>query len=182
MKYYLIYFLNYKDNDAITLKDSYQCRDDALKNVERNAIEYIKELQGKQQADICKQEKTPEKILSDTSLKERLYIRKENECIILYEKLTVVIPGTVWNSSSLKIKKIGKFYITEYNFDDSIFRCTCMLTQKSVPKFVKPETKLSFVDELVNLGGKFNLKPVNKKSGMTTKASFNELCQDITNF
>ena len=196
MKYYLIYLLNYKESDSVILKDSYIDRGDALNSLERNAIEYIKELQGKQQADICKQEKTCADILADTNLKEGLYFRKDGESIILYEKITIVKPGTIWNSSSLKLNKVGKFYITEYNFDDSIFRCNCMLTQKSVPRTVKPEASLSFIDELKNMNGKFNLKPtknsrlskkVTKVQNVTKgqnviKGSFDDICDTVTNF
>jgi parvulin-like peptidyl-prolyl isomerase len=65
MKYYLVYLLNYKENDTVTLKDSYQNKDDALKSLERNAVEYIRDLQGKQQAEICKQDKKPKDILKE---------------------------------------------------------------------------------------------------------------------
>jgi hypothetical protein len=60
-----------------------------------------------------------------------------------------------------------------------------MLTQKSVPRTVKPEASLSFIDELKNLNGKFNLKQTkNSRLSKTkgTKGSFNELCDTVTNF
>lgn len=188
MKYYLVYLLNYKDGDTVILKDSYQDRDDALKSLERTGVEYIKELQGKQQAEICKQDKTVDEILADTKLKEGMYLRKEDTSIILYEKITVFIAGALWGKSkSLQVNKIGKFFITEYNFDDSIFRCTCMTQRASVPKFVRPEATLSFVDELKSLveknDGKFNLRPV--KARMTLPKEKKRLIKEfseITNF
>ena len=187
MKYYLVYLLNYKDNDAVILKDSYVGKEDAMKSLERHAVEYIKELQGKQQADICKQEKTSQEILMDINLKEGMYYRNEDSVIILYEKCVILEPGAVWGVKKNKmIKKIGKFYITEYNFDDSIFRCNCMLEKReSAPKIVKPPITFSFLDEFKTISekneGKFQLKPVKTKLAGKTQ-SFVELCQEITNF
>jgi len=187
MKYYLVYLLNYKDNDAVILKEAYYEKDDAAKSLERHATEYIKELQGKQQADICKQEKTSQEILLDITMKEGMYYRIEDSVIVLYEKCVLLEPGAVWGLRKNKvINKIGKFYITEYNFDDSIFRCSCMLEQKaSAPKFKKPAITLSFLDELRNLSenndGKIKLKPVKARVVKDT-TSFVELCHEITNF
>lgn len=186
MKYYMVYLLNYKENDSVTLKDSYSAECDAKNSLERNAIEYIKELQGKQQADICKQDKPPREILKDVTLKEGMYIVKEVDTIVLYEKITVVVPGTVWNSNSLKINKVGKFYVTEFNFDDSIFRCTCMLSKPSTVKYTKPTISLSFVDELKNLNGNFGLKPPKKRSRTIMKQEkpkdmMAELCYELEN-
>ncbi|ARF10082.1 hypothetical protein Indivirus_12_10 [Indivirus ILV1] len=185
MKYYLVYLLNYKEFDSVVLKDMYRERDDAIKSLERNAINYIKELQGKQQADICKQDKAVEEILADSKLKEGLYIIKDGDAVILYEKTTVVKVGNLWNSRSLKMIKAGKFYITEYNFDESLFQCNRIVSQISSVKFDKPKSELSFIDELKSLNGKFNLKPIknSKISGtITTKTSFSELCDTVNNF
>lgn len=185
MKYYMVYLLNYKDSDSVVLKDSYRERNDAIHSLERTAIEHIKELQGKQQADICKQDKTPEEILADVQLREGLYIRKDGDSILLYEKKTVVKVGNFWNSNSLKILKVGKFYITEYNFDEAMFRCNNSITRSPTIKYEKPTGTLSFIDELKSLNGKFNLKSTknSKITGyITTKSSFGNLCDDISNF
>lgn len=179
MKYYLVYLLNYKESDSVTIKDSYHNKEDAIHSLERNATEYIRELQGKQQADICKQDKPTDEILSDIKLREGLYIKKEGDSVIIYEKTTVTKIGTVWNSSYLKMVKVGKFYVTEYNFDDTLFRCNCITTTYTPPKTVKPNGNWGFLDELKGLDGKFNLKPVIKSKKITTKTSFNNLCSDI---
>src|SRR3972149_7695119 len=116
MRYYLIYFLDYKKNDLVNIKDVYITKEDAINNLERIAIEYVKELQGKQQADICKQDTTPEQLLADKAMKEGLYIRKTDDYIVLYSKTTIIIPGTIWgNSNKLQVQKVGQFNITEYN-------------------------------------------------------------------
>ena len=51
MKYYLVYLLDYKNGDSIDIKDSYRTKEDAVNSLEKIAIEYVKELQGKQQVN-----------------------------------------------------------------------------------------------------------------------------------
>jgi hypothetical protein len=127
MKYYLIYFLDYKKNDTIIIKDVYMTREDAMSNLERVTIEYIKDLQGKQQVDMCKEHegKTPDQLLANKSIKEGLYIRKIDDHILLYQKVTMTVSGMLWNYNKLRVQKIGQFYVTEYNFDDILFKCPC---------------------------------------------------------
>jgi hypothetical protein len=186
MKFYLVYLLNYKDNDTITLKASYQAKTDAINSLERTAIDYIKELQGNQQAAICKQENTPREILKDQTLKDGLYIIVEGAAIILYEKITVVAPGTLWNSNSLKINKVGKFYVTDFNFDDSIFRCSCMTARASTStrKYTKPSIRLSFMDEFKLLDSTLGLKPLRKRKRVSSKhkTEMDKICNEIQNF
>lgn len=156
MKYYLVCFIDHTKDDTIIVKDSYQTKEDAINSLERAALEYVKEFQGKQQADRCKTEKTPEQILYDTTLKEGMYIRKLEEKVYLYEKVNVVIPSRLlWNSYELKVNKIGLFNISEYNFDDSIFRCGCMLERAKTKSTVikSPEKQFSFLNELAGLMG-----------------------------
>ena len=173
MRYHLIYFIDYKKNDVVSIKDQYSDKNDANKNIERIAIEYVKEMQGKQQAEICKQDKTPEQIQLDATLKEGMYIKKSDDSIILYEKITVVQPGFVFNSNIMKVNKIGLFGLNEYNFDESmITRCSCSSQRKPIPINKKSTHggNQALVDELRKLigdtKGKFKLKPVNnhKKS------------------
>jgi len=118
MRYYIIYFLDYKKNNVITIKEMYLAKEDAYNNLERVAIDYIRDLQGKQQAEICKQDKTPEQLLVDKTIKEGIYFKKQDEQITIYEKITIVLPGRVWNSNDLKVNKIGQFNVTEYNIGD----------------------------------------------------------------
>jgi len=157
MKYYLICFIDHYKDDVISVKDSYKTKEDAFNSLERVALEYVKEFQGKQQADKCKTEKTPEQMLVDSTFKEGMYIRKLEDKIYLYEKVNVLIPSKfLWNSYELKVNKIGLFNVSEYNFDDSIFRCGCMLERaKSKPSVAKPVgEQLSFLDELKQLMNK----------------------------
>lgn len=123
MKYHFICFLDYRIEGAIDIKDCYREKEEALNNLERIAIDYVKELQGKQQAEKCKTDKTPEELLVDVTCKEGLYITTVNNTVILYEKTNNILPGRLFGySSDLKVNKIGLFTISEYNFDDSIFR------------------------------------------------------------
>ena len=153
MKYYIIYFIDHKNCDNVIIKELYRSKEDAVLNVEKVAIEYIRNLQGKQQADICKQQKSPQDILNDVNLKEGFYILVDNSVVTLYEKISGVIPGKIWNSYELQINKIGLFNYTEYNFDDLLFRsiCTCSMgiNKRKINQLPKSTFKrLTFVDEL----------------------------------
>lgn len=168
MRFGIICFLDHKKNDSIIIKNMYKTKEDAFNNLERVAIEYIKELQGKQQAEVCKQDKTPEKLLADVSIKEGMYIKKVEEHILLYEKTTVIIPGKIWNSNSLQVNKIGQFSVTEYNFDDVLFKCDCLLEKRGTEKITINRNALdkhyNFLDELktkMEFGILSNLRPVN---------------------
>lgn len=87
MIYFIIYFLDYTQNYQIKPLANYKTKEESQFQFESIILNYIKELQGQQQADICKQyNKTPEIILSDTNLKEGNYLVKSDEKIHLYEK------------------------------------------------------------------------------------------------
>lgn len=172
MRYYIIYFLDYKKNNAISIKDMYLAKEDAYNNLERVAIDYIRDLQGKQQAEICKQDKTPEQLLVDKTIKEGMYIKKQDELITVYEKITIVLPGRIWNSNDLQVNKIGQISVTEYNFDDIMFKCDCnfKIERKQsieVPLILNNKTTIrpayNYLDELkMKLeSGMIKLKPVN---------------------
>lgn len=121
MKYYLIYFLDYKKNDSITIKENhYLTKEDATNNVERIALEYVKEMQGKQQADICKQTKSLDEICNSIDIKNGMYIFKSNDNVILYEKTNLILEGKIWNSQTSVMDKLGMFSVTDIEIDDNI--------------------------------------------------------------
>lgn len=124
MKYYIICFLDYTKDDLIQVKNLYHTKEDAINNTERVAIEYIKEMQGKQQADICKQEKTIDEILNNNKLKEGMYIIKSNNNVILYEKVNITLPGRLWSSLQMEMNKIGLFTVSDLNDDNENNNCT----------------------------------------------------------
>jgi len=118
MKRYFIFYLDYKNNDKVILKESHSTTQDAQCNLEFVALDHIKKYQGEQQVLICKQyEKSPDQILNDSILKEGMYVRRENDKLVLYEKVNELIPGTFWNSYILKVNKIGIFDIASYEIE-----------------------------------------------------------------
>ncbi len=166
MTHNLIYFLDNKKNDLISIKDTYVNKNDAIANLEKIAIEYVKKIEGEKQADICKQELTSSQIAEDVNLRIGLYIIKNNDTIFLYEKITHVIPGSIWNGYKNTVEKIGVFGIIEYKIDDVMTQCSCSIQKKtqikSAPKINNEPIGPNFLDELKrminNTEGKFNLK------------------------
>ncbi len=166
MSHHIIYFLDHKKDNSITIADSYKSLTDAQINLEKSAIDYIKKLEGEKQANICKQDKTPEQITADSTLREGLYIRKQDNTFILYEKFTKIIPGYLRNGSELLTTPIGSFGITQYKFDHLMTQCSCTI---SAPKSTSTQLKSlpSFINELQQLfkdnNGKFALKHIESK-------------------
>ncbi len=168
MTHNLIYFLDNKKSDLISIKDTYVNKNDAIANLEKIAIEYIKKIEGEKQADICKQDLTTNQIANDANLRNGLYIIKNNDTIILYEKLTHVSPGTIWNGYKNTVEKIGVFGIIEYKIDDIMTQCSCTIQKKiqirSGPKINNEPNGPNFLDELKkiinNTEGKFNLRSI----------------------
>lgn len=164
MIHYLIYFSDNKKNDHIMIKDTYKNKNDAIINVEKIAFEYVKKIEGEKQMNVCKQEKTPEQILDDPTLRNGLYIIKTNNVVSLYEKYTQTIPGTIWNGYKNVIDKIGIFGMIEYKIDDTLVRCACSISPpihngQKTPIEIK---SVNFLDELNKVigdtNGKFNLR------------------------
>jgi hypothetical protein len=164
MFHYLIYFLDNKKNDLITIRETYKNKNDAIINIEKIALDYIKNIEGEKQLQICKQDKTPDQIVNDINLRNGLYIIKHNNIVTLYEKTTQIIQGTIWNGYKNGIEKIGIFGMIEYKIDDNLIRCVCN-EPKRVIKEIKTISDVKsggFLDELKKIindtDGKFNLK------------------------
>lgn len=172
MKYYIVYFLDHKNNNNVTITELYKSKDDAINSVENVAIKHIKKLQGKQQVEICKQGKTLDEIKFNQDIKEGLYILQNGEKTILYEKVILKNQGYVWNSAQTVVNEIGMFWITEYNFDEALFKCNCAkIPPPPKPQIPKNETNVPnkpvaqgflFLDQLRNLhqNGGPKLKPI----------------------
>src|SRR5690349_11367577 len=106
MKYHIIYFLDAQNN--VSLKEDYKTLNDAINSLEKVATEHIREQQGKQQVQLCRQyDKTSAQLLADPTIREGLYLIKDGTCIHLYEKKNTIIPGTIWNSYEMKIFQVG---------------------------------------------------------------------------
>lgn len=155
MKYYIICYIDYKNKDLISIKDQYLNKNDAINNLERIAIEFIKECEGKHQANKCKVDKDPTSFVSDMAYKEGMYIRCMDETIVVYEKVSTMSNGIMWNSRETKVNKIGLFTISEWNIDDALFRCNCPRVEnvtKIIPVNLSNE-KGTYMDELRKLIG-----------------------------
>ena len=165
MKYHLIYFLDHIDDNKVIIKDYYTSKDDALNALEKIAIDFIKEQQGKQQTSICKQyDKSIEDIQKDTSIKEGLYLKKHNDSIVLYEKKNILTPGTIWNSFNLQVYKIGTFYTTDINIELTASMCSCNVASQKTTVKQKNEIVYTFLDEFKTLlsTNSIKLKPILK--------------------
>lgn len=185
MKYFLIYYLDYTENDKISIKEEYMTKEDATNNLESVAVGHVKEMQGKQQSEICRQfDKSPDDILKNTSLKEGMYIVKSGDAFLLYEKTSVVISGRIWSSQGLKINKLGMFNFTEYNFDESNFRLSGSIVMENNKTTQKQHQNINngpdYVSELKKIikqnKGQIKLKPVKSSKGVLDELlnKFNE--------
>lgn len=171
MIHYLIYFLDNTKNNAITIKNTYKNRNDAIINIEKIAFDYVRELEGEKQARRCKQEKTPDQILNDITLKDGLYIIKNGDTINLHEKTSQLIQGRVWNGHQNDIIQIGVFGMIEYKNVESLmtkrYNDETKIIANEHQQLSGPLPKCTgFLDELKKIinetDGKFNLK-VNQK-------------------
>lgn len=173
MKYFLICFIDYKKDDIVTIKDSYMTKNDATNRMKKIAVDHIKKYQGKQQAKLCDIGLSPELILSDNSVKNGMYIYVQSDNKIqLYEKVSVSLPGTLWNYNDVKVNKIGVFVISEYHLDDQTEKCNCMRKTsdnhniKNNIETTENVNNFTYIDELRQLFSsndlRTKLKPVNK--------------------
>jgi len=130
---YIIYYIDCKTIGKVIHKITYHSKENAINNLEKHALEFIRELEGSKQASVAFQnEKTPDQITSDVSLKEGLYLKKENEFIIVYEKNNITINGW-WNSYEKKTEKIGVFGIMSFDVEEEV----STVYQRPVTAYVK---------------------------------------------
>lgn len=159
MKYFLVYFLDYKNQEEVSIKQQYKTKEDAENSLEQVAVDFIKELQGRQQAEICKQyEKSVENIQNDSKLGKGLYIKKENKNITLYEKEEVSMSGYLYGLyNTTAVNKLGSYGVTEVNLDVSEFKCSCNLPKISTTlNSLKNEKCQNYISELSNVIGGSN--------------------------
>lgn len=158
---YVIYFLNYKDSDSVIFHESYKCHNDARKNLETVAMNYIKREEGDKQMSICKQNKSIIEITQDSSLRLGSYIVVFNDKVFVYEKIIKIVSGYFYNSEKYETIKVGKFGISE---------CIVPCVTNNVPTKSSPPPKSTtiinktFIDELKDMmnDGGMKLKPINK--------------------
>ena len=136
MKYFQVHFIDLH-NYQVQIKQCFTNRDEAMANLENIAVDYIKELQGKQQADICKQYETPIEKLAE--LDKGLYLHKDGNNLIMYEKNEQVTSGLFSYYHVPKVEKIGLFGIAEFEIET---------TQNISVKKINHTEKHGFISEL----------------------------------
>jgi len=172
MKQYIIYFIDYKNNDMVTLKASFTNKDLANDNLETQALQYITELQGKEQREICKQNKTAEELLADLTIKDGLYVKTVNDQIVVYKKFTETTLGWVKNTYETKCIKMGVFGLTELDLSDTpMSKCTNIppppsQKQKIVIKPQKPKSTSSSLDKNMNLVDELRTRQTSARMGL----------------
>lgn len=169
MYYYLVYFLNYKNldknMDELVCRAILNSRKEAIQFLSQYAIEYIQEYQGKQQAEICIQyDKTMDEIANDPKLKEGYYLGKNNDTIILYEKVQHKIAGTLWNSYEIRVNKVGAFNVAEIEIStmDNTKPIILPPTPLNSTSSKNYQSSYTYLDELKTLfdSKSFGLKPI----------------------
>ncbi len=154
MRYHVVYFLNFQSQKPSFYK-YYDDEKKAQSMLDSIALEYVKNEQGKQQADIAFQPtKTVAEIQSDSTLKEGLYLKVENQTVVVYEKINVKLPGYLYSSYETKMNKLGKFDVTDIDLD---IPKDCTISVK-VPRIDRSYT---YIDEL-----KQRLSQVHNKFGL----------------
>jgi len=155
MKYYIVNLVEIgvdKRPFKISGLKSYRLKEAAEKNLQEIALNYIIEKDGKQQGDIAIQDKIIDEIKFDESLRDGLYIIK-NECNLhLYAKKKVKQEGYIYNSYETIINEIGIFMISEVNVDvpEQSYKCSCHLVLSSHKK-LPMEQHMPFVNEINDL-------------------------------
>lgn len=168
MKFYAIFFLNLKDNKLIFCNF---CESESIEELKNAAIDYVRQKQGDQQAEITFQDqKKIEYIKNNDNLKEGLYLLPEKDYINLYEKEKCKLSGYIYDSYYTKITKVGQFFLTSLYIELKQY-CKCECQKKLVNYKNIRKTNYPFIEELKKLleNGKhnnFGLRPlhVSKKN------------------
>lgn len=168
MKLSVVYYLDYQNNDNIIVKKSFKNKKNATEEIEKIALEFIKDQQGSQQLEKCKQyEKTSDEIQQDVNLSDGLYLIKSGDDFVVLNKKKNVDSGILWNSTTVILNKIGVFKTTEFdlNFDlesylKKEFDSTNQNKLKPANNFV--QKNYTFLNELIDdfISGKKKLNPI----------------------
>lgn len=119
MKYFVIYYINFT-NFKVKLENSYSSQEEANENLLSTSLNFIKEEQGKQQADIALQNDKSEADLLSGNFREGMYIKSNissekitDFTVNVYNKIKEIVSGTFYNSWEMKLNKIGMFGVSE---------------------------------------------------------------------
>lgn len=180
MKYFVIYYIDFT-NFKVKLKNSYATQEEANENLLSTALDFVREEQGKQQADIALQNSKSEKDLLTENFKEGMYIKSssDNEVITsvtVYNKIKEIVSGTFYNSWEMKLNKIGTFGVSEVELNIPSPLPPILpsgIIQPAIPKRVNTVNNVScYIDELKNKlkSGNFGLRPASRRDEAVLKA------------
>ena len=189
MKAFIIYYID--NGMKMVQKDIYFCKELALNELDTVALDHVKQLEGQKQVAVAVQYgKSTSDIVLNKELKDGLYLRKEQDSVILYEKKDVVDTGIIFNGIKKDLVKIGSFGVIDIDFEDHLLpkKCECFAIKYSVgntndvkitnTKVIKSQLEskdekekrmrhTGLVGSLTNLFNgedrKFGLKTINKK-------------------
>lgn len=117
MQLKVVCFFDY-DKKKIDLIQTYEIEDLAIQNIEKHALEYIKNQQGIQQSNIALQKNKKENdIIEDDNFKEGYYLLSFENGLKLFEKKKLVSKGYFYTNFDYKIELIGLFMISTLNLD-----------------------------------------------------------------
>ena len=108
---FVIYGLN-QDDLSLTVHGQCDSHVRAIKMLDEAAVNFIVQKEGTERAEHAYEDDTP-----DANIKDGFYLKKSKEYanrIDVYEKVTRIVPGTIWNGIETSIKKVKQFGISEY--------------------------------------------------------------------
>lgn len=163
MKQYFVYFVDYKNDNLVSIKGVFDSETLAIENIETCAFKYIKKLQGVEQMNVCKKDKNEIELKNDTTIKDGLYTEYKNKIVNLYEKSTTIHHGWVKNNISVNVIKTGFFGIADFVMEPKkipippknlmkIIKQEPVKIEKpivnSVETKAKPDIQMSLIEEL----------------------------------
>lgn len=171
MKFYVIIYIDYKNEGSVITKGYYESLSEAKNNLKSYALEYVRLDGGERQEKIALQNNCSiDDIKINPNLNSGLYIQEspDSKIVHVYEK-SLQTTGYIFSSVISNITKIGIFTITDIEFNvPERFSCGCN-TPKSHVEFKKTNSTtkkntLSFLNELDELIKKNpNIKPIKRK-------------------
>lgn len=166
MKYFVIYYINFT-NFKVKLENSYSSQEEANENLLSTALNFVKEEQGKQQADIAVQNDKSEAELLSGNLREGMYIKCDLSTVSVFNKFKEIIPGKIlWDSWEMKLNKIGMFGVSEVELNIPSPLPPVLpsgIIKPAIPKVnISQQIVAHYLDELKNKlkSGNFGLKHV----------------------
>lgn len=170
MKFYVVVYIDSKNEGSLVTKGYYESMSEAESNLKGHAMEYVRSDGGERQERIALQNgRSLEEIRVDPNLNNGLYIQtsENGKLMHIYEK-SMRTTGYVFSSVYSYINKVGMFTITEIEFNvPERFSCGCNTVRPAVntKRSTDGSKKIAFMDELVTLikDNPGSVKPIKRK-------------------